>query len=41
VGARAADGLELLVQQGAAAFALWTGVPAPIACMRAAVAAAP
>jgi shikimate dehydrogenase len=31
------DGLEALVRQGAASFALWTGVPAPIEVMRAAV----
>lgn len=35
-GARALDGLEMLVQQGATAFALWTGKPAPVAVMRAA-----
>ena len=33
-GARVLDGLEVLVAQGAAAFALWTGVPAPIPVMR-------
>jgi shikimate dehydrogenase len=32
------DGLEILVRQGAAAFELWTGVPAPLEVMRAAVA---
>jgi shikimate dehydrogenase len=32
------DGLEILVRQGAAAFELWTGVPAPVDVMRAAVA---
>ena len=32
------DGLEILVRQGAAAFELWTGVPAPLDGMRAAVA---
>jgi shikimate dehydrogenase len=32
------DGLEILVRQGAASFELWTGVPAPIEVMRAAVA---
>ena len=32
------DGLEILVRQGAAAFELWTGVPAPLDAMRAAVA---
>ncbi len=31
------DGLEALVRQGAASFELWTGVPAPIDVMRAAV----
>jgi shikimate dehydrogenase len=33
-GARVLDGLEVLVAQGAASFALWTGVPAPVAVMR-------
>ena len=36
-GARVVGGLEVLVAQGAASFALWTGVPAPIEVMRAAV----
>ena len=36
-GARVIDGLEVLVAQGAAAFELWTGIPAPIDVMRAAV----
>ena len=36
VGAQAEDGLEMLVQQGALAFAAWTGLAAPIAEMRAA-----
>ena len=31
------DGLEALVRQGAASFERWTGVPAPIDVMRAAV----
>jgi shikimate dehydrogenase len=31
------DGLEVLVRQGAASFERWTGVPAPIEVMRAAV----
>ncbi len=36
-GARVHDGVGVLVAQGAAAFELWTGVPAPINVMRAAV----
>jgi shikimate dehydrogenase len=36
-GARVVDGLDVLVAQGAAAFELWTGVPAPADVMRAAV----
>ena len=36
-GATVVSGLEVLVAQGAAAFALWTGVPAPIEVMRRAV----
>ncbi|MBA2331713.1 MAG: hypothetical protein H0V94_02850 [Actinobacteria bacterium] len=36
-GATVLDGLEVLVAQGAAAFELWTGVPAPVDVMRAAV----
>src|SRR5438128_11814567 len=36
-GARVLDGLEVLVAQGAASFELWTGVPAPVAAMRAAL----
>jgi shikimate dehydrogenase len=36
-GATVIDGREVLVAQGAAAFELWTGVPAPIEVMRAAV----
>lgn len=35
-----ADGLEVLVQQGARSFELWTGVAAPVDAMRAAAAAA-
>jgi shikimate dehydrogenase len=34
------DGLEVLVRQGAASFERWTGMPAPIDVMRAAVRAA-
>jgi shikimate dehydrogenase len=33
-GAQIVDGLEVLVAQGAAAFELWTGVPAPVEVMR-------
>ena len=36
-GARVLDGLDVLVAQGAAGFELWTGVPAPVDVMRAAV----
>jgi shikimate dehydrogenase len=36
-GARVVDGLEVLVAQGAASFELWTGVPAPVEAMQAAV----
>jgi shikimate dehydrogenase len=36
-GARVVDGLDVLVAQGAAAFELWTGIPAPLDVMRAAV----
>jgi shikimate dehydrogenase len=36
-GARVVAGLEVLVAQGAAAFERWTGVPAPVEVMRAAV----
>jgi shikimate dehydrogenase len=36
-GAVVVGGLEVLVAQGAAAFTLWTGVPAPIEVMRRAV----
>lgn len=38
-GARTVDGLGMLLHQGAAAFALWTGVEPPVAVMRAALAA--
>jgi len=33
-GARVLDGLEVLAAQGAAAFELWTGAPAPVPVMR-------
>jgi shikimate dehydrogenase len=36
-GARVYGGLEVLVAQGAASFELWTGLPAPVEVMRAAV----
>jgi shikimate dehydrogenase len=36
-GAIVIGGLEVLVAQGAASFELWTGVPAPVEVMRAAV----
>ena len=36
-GARVIDGVEVLVAQGAASFELWTGIPAPLEVMRAAV----
>ena len=36
-GARVLDGLEVLVAQGAASFELWTGLPAPVGAMRAAL----
>lgn len=36
-GARAISGIEMLVGQGALAFELWTGVPAPVEAMRSAV----
>jgi shikimate dehydrogenase len=36
-GAVVVDGREVLVAQGASAFELWTGVPAPVEVMRAAV----
>lgn len=39
LGLRTAAGLEMLLEQGAAAFHLWTGQPAPIAVMRAALVA--
>ena len=40
-GATVIDGLEVLVQQGARSFAVWTGVPAPLDVMRNAVRSAP
>jgi shikimate dehydrogenase len=36
-GARVVPGLEVLAAQGAASFELWTGVPAPLEVMRAAL----
>jgi shikimate dehydrogenase len=36
-GGRVIDGLDVLVAQGAASFEMWTGVPAPVDVMRAAV----
>jgi len=36
-GARVLDGLDVLVAQGARSFELWTGLPAPVEVMRAAV----
>lgn len=36
-GCRVVDGLEVLVRQGAASLERWTGVPAPLDAMRAAV----
>ena len=36
-GASVVDGLEILVRQGALSFTLWTGRPAPLETMRAAV----
>jgi len=36
-GAEVVSGVEVLVAQGAASFELWTGLPAPVEAMRAAV----
>jgi shikimate dehydrogenase len=36
-GCRTVDGLDVLVAQGAASFERWTGIPAPVEVMRAAV----
>ncbi len=36
-GARVVDGFDVLAAQGAAAFRLWTGLPAPVDVMRAAI----
>jgi shikimate dehydrogenase len=36
-GCRVIDGLEVLVRQGAASFALWTGIAPPVAVMRSAI----
>jgi shikimate dehydrogenase len=40
-GVHVVDGLDVLVAQGSASFELWTGVPAPVDVMRAAVRSAP
>ncbi len=40
-GATVIDGLDVLVAQGAASFELWTGIPAPVEVMRAAVRSSP
>jgi shikimate dehydrogenase len=40
-GAAVVDGMEILVRQGAISFESWTGRPAPLDAMRAAVNAAP
>ena len=37
-GLPCADGLEVLVQQGARSFAIWTGIDPPVDVMRAAAA---
>jgi shikimate dehydrogenase len=36
-GGTVVDGLEVLIAQGAASFELWTGLPAPVEVMRAAI----
>jgi len=36
-GCEVLNGLPMLVHQGALAFAIWTGIPAPVATMRRAV----
>ena len=36
-GAQVVDGLDVLVAQGSASFEMWTGLPAPVDVMRAAV----
>jgi shikimate dehydrogenase len=36
-GARVVTGLDVLVAQGAASFEIWTGLPAPVEAMRAAI----
>ncbi len=36
-GCEVVDGREALVRQGAKSFELWTGLPAPVEVMRAAV----
>ncbi len=39
-GLQVSDGLPMLLHQGARAFTIWTGLPAPLAAMRAALIAA-
>jgi shikimate dehydrogenase len=41
LGVRSTDGMEMLVQQGAASFERWWGRPAPIEAMRAAIRSTP
>lgn len=41
LGAAVSDGREMLLGQGAAAFRIWTGLPAPLAAMRTALEPAP
>jgi shikimate dehydrogenase len=39
-GCQIVEGVEMLVEQGAASFAIWTGLPAPVEIMRRAAHAA-